>query len=130
MRIPRDDLRLALAHDRQRAAAKIALAAVFRLLCRQARGLMRGGPAPPTADRVYGNFQSGRMTAGYVTAVLGRLDTPTAEIYFHPSLAVEDAPFGPNPGDLAALRSPQVRRAILERAITPAAYASLPQRSV
>jgi chitin disaccharide deacetylase len=54
---------------------------------------------------------------------------PSVELYFHPSLASEAEPLGPNPGDLAALLSPAVREAIRARGWVRATYASLKEVS-
>jgi hopanoid biosynthesis associated protein HpnK len=47
------------------------------------------------------------------------------ELYFHPTLASEAVPLGPNPGDLATLLSPVVRQAIEAYGWTPVSYATL-----
>lgn len=124
VRVPADDLWLALRHDRHGAAAKIGWAIGLGLVvgwCRR-RARANGLPVP---DRVYGVFQSGQMTEGYVMKVLRELRAPTAELYFHPSLAAPGEALGPNPGDLATLLSPAVRSLIAERGLRPAMYATL-----
>jgi len=67
------------------------------------------------ADRVYGHLETGRMTAAYVTALLGRLGGQTNEIYMHPGTPhAQPLPGGP-PGmdvELDALLSPVVRARI------------------
>lgn len=124
VRVPADDLWLALHHDRRGAAAKIGWAAGLGLVagwCRR-RARANGLRVP---DRVYGVFQSGQMTEGYVMTVLHELRTPKAELYFHPSATVQGEALGPNPADLATLLSPAVRRLIAERGIALATYMTL-----
>ena len=52
-------------------------------------------------------------------------DTWAVELYFHPSLASETEPLGPNPRDLATLLSPAVRQAIEARGWVRTSYAAL-----
>ena len=55
----------------------------------------------------------------------GRAGRWTAELYFHPTLAFEAEPLGPNRGDLATLLSPAVRKAVEAYGWTLASYATL-----
>ncbi len=124
VRVPTDDLALALRHDRRGAGAKIGWALGLRLVsgwCR--RRALRDGFV--VADRVYGVFQSGRMTQDYVVKALRGTKASTAEFYFHPSLEELGDALGPNPGDLATLLSPAVRQVILERGLRLTTYAGL-----
>jgi len=126
IRLPRDDLRLALSLDRRRLAGKMAWSSTYALLCRMAERRLRESPVG-YADRVYGFLQTGSMHEAYLAALLPRIP-PTvrsAEIYCHPSLQAFDGPYGPNPGDLAALLSPRVRQAIYERKARLSNYAAL-----
>jgi len=120
LRLVREDLWLGLRDDRGRPLTRVSWAVAFGLLSRWGARRLRGSPLI-AAQRVYGLMQSGRMTEAYVLRLLRRLTVPTAEIYFHPSTAAEEA-LGPNPGDLAALLSPAVRRLIGERHIRLATY--------
>ena len=124
VRLPRDDLWISLSHDRQRAALKIVWAIVFGLLARYCTGQLDGHPLA-VAHRVYGLMQTGRMSERYVLALLGRLQVPTAELYFHPSTHTEDGASGPNPSDLATLLSPAVRSIVQERGLCLATYPAL-----
>ncbi len=121
IRVPADDLILALRHDRRGAGAKIGWALGLGLVAgwcrRQAR---KNGLA--VADRVYGIFQSGQMTEDYVVNVLEALKVPTAELYFHPSLTTTGETLGPNPGDLATLLSPRVRQVITAHGLRLTTY--------
>lgn len=124
VRVPADDVMLALRHDRRGAGAKAGWALGLALVlgwCRrqaQAAGLV-------VADRVYGIFQSGQMTEDYVVKVLCTLKVSTAELYFHPSLEATGEALGPNPGDLATLLSSPVCQAIVERGLRLTTYGAL-----
>lgn len=124
IRLPRDDLRLALQFDRRRVGSMFAWALVFGLLARRSAKRLRNHQLK-TTDRVYGLMQTGRMHRDYVVAVLRQLKVPTAELYFHPSVESEGGALGPNPGDLAALLSPAVRQVIEERSLYLTTYAAL-----
>lgn len=87
------------------------------------RTLRREGLA--TARRVYGLLRSGGMHEPHVVRLLQRIDAPTAELYLHPSMTFEGDELGPNPGDLAALLSPRVRRTLDERRFSLATYPSI-----
>ena len=75
--------------------------------------------------RAYGVMQSGQMQEAYVVELLRCLREPAVELYFHPSTTAQTEALGPNPGDLAALLSPTVRRVIAERNLRLAAYSTL-----
>jgi hopanoid biosynthesis associated protein HpnK len=124
IRVPRDDLRLGLRYDRRHAGTKILWATAFGLLARAQMRFIRSHPLAVT-DRVYGLMQTGQMSEEYVIWLLHRINVPTAEIYLHPSTVPLDEPLGPNPGDLAALISPAVRKAIAERGIRLVTYPAL-----
>jgi hypothetical protein len=124
IRLPRDELRPALRFDRRDAGTKVLWAVVFGVLCRRALALARKHRLAVT-DRVYGLYQTGRMSEAYVMETLRRLCVPTAELYFHPSLEPGEEKLGPNPGDLATLLSPSVRQVIKERGLQLATYATL-----
>jgi hopanoid biosynthesis associated protein HpnK len=126
IRIPRDDLWRTLALDRQRKASKVAWAAIYALLCRLAIGQLVRSPVV-YADRVYGLLQSGCMHETFVEGLVQRIPSTvgSAELYLHPSTHACDGPYGPNPGDLAALLSPRVRRAIEKREAQLTTYPAL-----
>ncbi len=129
MRLPRDSLRLGLAYDWRHLGTKLVWAVAFALLCRHGQAVAdRAGLA--TVDRVYGLMQSGHMTETYVVSVLRHLDTPTAEIYFHPDTRGPDADegergLGPNRDDLLTLLNPAVVGLIRESGIRLASYSDL-----
>ncbi len=126
IRLPRDDLRRTLAMDLAGAAGKVGWAAVYALLCGLALRRLRRGQIAYT-DRVYGLLESGRMHERFVTGLVRGIPAAvrSAELYFHPCTQSLGEPYGPNPGDLAALLSPQVRRAIDERGAQLTTYAAL-----
>jgi len=129
VRLPRDDLWLALGYDRRQAGTKAAWAITYALLCRWCLRRIRDSRLAVT-HRVYGLMQTGQMQEAYVVRVLRRLSVPTAELYFHPATEPSGEVLGPNPGDLAALLSPAVRRVIEERGLRLATYADLTQTPI
>ena len=124
LRLPRDDFWVSMGHDRRRAGLKALWAIVFGLLARHCAGRLESHPLKVT-HRVYGLMQTGQMRESYVLDLLHRLQVPTAEFYFHPSLRIEDGASGPNPSDLATLLSPAVRGVIQERGLCLATYPAL-----
>jgi hopanoid biosynthesis associated protein HpnK len=124
LRLPRDDFWISVVHDRRRAGLKALWAVVFGLLARRCTQRLDRHPLK-VAHRVYGLMQTGQMRESYVLDLLHRLQVPTAELYFHPSLHTEDGASGPNPSDLATLLSPAVRRVIRERGLSLATYPAL-----
>jgi hopanoid biosynthesis associated protein HpnK len=124
IRLPRDDLWLALQHSRRRAGAQIGWAIAFGLVCRWCAGRLHGSKLR-VADRVYGQMQTGEMDERYVLRVLRSVNVPVAELYFHPSLGPASQPLGPNSGDLQTLLSPAVRQVIAERGLRLTNYADL-----
>jgi hopanoid biosynthesis associated protein HpnK len=126
IRVPRDDLRLALRLDRGRMAVKATWAAIYALLCRLGGQRLRRSTLAFT-DRVYGLLQTGRMHEAFVARLLARIppSVRSAELYFHPSTEPGDEPYGPNPGDLAALLSPRIREAVRTRGATLTDYTAL-----
>ena len=124
LRVTRDDLRLALRYDRGRVVTKVMWAIVVGLLSRWCRGRMRGHRLI-TTQRVYGLMQTGSMHEQYVKGLLLRLNVPTAELFFHPTVDADGEYLGPNPGDLATLLSPSVRKVSLERGLKLTTYPAL-----
>lgn len=126
VRLPRDDLVLALRHDRRHLVTKAAWAWALGLLSRWHLRKLRHRKLAFT-ERVYGVLQSGSMEEQYVVSVLANLSVATAELYFHPATTDHGEAWGPNPGDLATLLSPAVRRLIEERGVGLVTYAVLDQ---
>lgn len=89
MRVPEEELRLAMAFDPANRAQKRFHAALFGgLALWMKRKLKARGFSFP--ERVYGNLQSGRMNERYFLYVLDHLTARTNEIYFHPALYRDD----------------------------------------
>ncbi|MEJ2210131.1 MAG: hopanoid biosynthesis-associated protein HpnK [Anaerolineae bacterium] len=128
IRLPRDELLLALRHDRRRAGVKVGWAIAFALLTRRCLGRVRARGLV-TTRRVYGLMQSGQMDQAYVLKVLAGLSVPTAEIYFHPDTKGTADGLGPNRGDLETLLSSEVRGIIEERELCSTTYPALAERS-
>jgi hopanoid biosynthesis associated protein HpnK len=126
LRLPRDDLRLSLKHSRRSWGLKIVWTLLFGLICRWCSRRLRTHHLAVT-DRVYGLLQSGHMDEAYVVDLLKGLNSPTAEIYFHPSEQDGGVAYGPNRADLNTLLSRRVYNVIRERGIQLVTYASLHQ---
>ncbi len=124
IRLLHDDLGLALRYDRSQVLIKSVWAIVFGLLARWCQKRLQGHDLN-VADRVYGLMQSGKMHEAYVVGLLRSLTVPTAEIYFHPANQSMGEALGPNPGDLASLLSPSVRKVIQERGLCLSTYSTL-----
>ena len=121
IRLPAEELGPALAFDRSAAATKIVQAAIFRLLRRRGERRLRAAGVA-FADRVYGLHQTGRVTEGYLLALLPRIGAASAEIYAHPAPSEEG---GNGAAELAALVSPRVRAAVEAHGFRLAAYPDL-----
>jgi hopanoid biosynthesis associated protein HpnK len=124
LRLPRDNAWFSLKFDHQRIFEKTLWAIVFRILNRSSYQRIQTQSLKVT-QQVYGLMESGHMSEDYLLKLLGEIDIPSAELYFHPDTAHQMEPLGPNPGDLAALLSPAVRRLIEERGIQRVNYATL-----
>ncbi len=75
-----------------------------------------------TADEVFGVYESGRVTEGYLLGIIQRLGPGVTEIYTHPSAGRCPEIEAHMPGyrheeELKALTSPRVRAALEERKI-------------
>ena len=84
MRVPEDDLALALRFRTDLAIGNRVHDCVFRLRVRSMKHRLKEKNFIFT-ERVYGHFQSGRMNAEYFHSALQHLRAPTNEIYFHPA---------------------------------------------
>jgi chitin disaccharide deacetylase len=85
MRVPHDDLKLALQFDGSSPLKKLIHAVIFGLLSHFMKTkLRRSGFLFP--ERVYGLFQTGRMNEAYFLQTLTGLNARSNEIYFHPAL--------------------------------------------
>lgn len=113
LRLPNDDLLLALGYDPSRRMLKVLWHVYYAALRRWGRK-HAAESALARADRVYGLYQTGRLSESYLLYLLERIPAHVhvAEIYGHPSEQDLGEAGGPNPGDLAALLSPRVRERI------------------
>ncbi|MGA7614337.1 MAG: hopanoid biosynthesis-associated protein HpnK [Thermoanaerobaculia bacterium] len=128
IRIPADDLGLALRYDHRDLITKLGWALSFAALGWRARRKLRHEPFA-TVERVYGLMQSGRMEERYVLRVLSALSASTAELYFHPSTISLGEALGPNPTDLDTLVSPGFRAALESAGLTLSTYRTLRERA-
>ena len=111
IRLPRDELQVALRHDLHQILPRVFRAwALSALSARSLRRVVQG-PLRVT-DRCFGVAQTGRMDEDYVGDALRRLDVSSAEFVFHPTTGPRVARLGANSQDLATLMSPRLRRLI------------------
>lgn len=127
IRIPREDLHLAIRYDSSRFWQKTTWTFIFHMLTTWCISQLRDGSLIWT-DKVFGMMQSGSMDEDYVLQVLRHLDVATTELYFHPSTCPERVPLGPNTTDLATLLSPKIRAVLEERCIQPSTYSGIRSR--
>lgn len=85
MRVPHDDLLLALRFDRSSAFKKVIHASIFGLLSRVMKNRLRTSGFL-FSERVYGLFQTGKMNEAYFLQAMKALSARSNEIYFHPAL--------------------------------------------
>lgn len=138
-----DVRRIRIPYEEFRPASRSGLAArriewlFFRALRRRCLRTL-AGRGYTLAERVYGHLETGRMTAGYVSDLLGRLGGQTNEIYLHPG-AITGRTDGTNrqgsrvDEELEALLSPVVRERLTALALHLTTYAeleSLPRESL
>jgi hopanoid biosynthesis associated protein HpnK len=126
VRLPAEELGPSLAFDRSALAAKLVWAGIFRLLRRH--GERRLGTAGIAyADRVYGLFQTGRVSEPDLLSLLPRIRGRRSELYAHPALPEPGEPLngppGAGPRELAALVSARVREAMEAGGVRTATYA-------
>ena len=123
VRLPSEELRIALRLDRTNALAKIVCALLFEGL----RSYGKRCLAPVGiryADRVYGLLTSGRMTEECLLRLIPQIRSDRVEIYSHPALEIEgeslNGPPGSGPMELAALVSEKIRRALVSNGFSVA----------
>lgn len=123
VRLPRDDLRLALKHDPRRLLPKLFLAGAFGAL--SAWGRRRLPPGMRAPERVFGLFQSGHVTTAYVLELIAGLGSGSAELYAHPATESGAEALGPNTTDLATLCDPDVAAAVRRAGVSLGGYDAL-----
>jgi len=129
LRLSRESLTDALRHDASHALRKMSEGLVFHALSAWAAPRVRGAGLV-SADRVYGMHQTGHVDEPYVLELVRRLPEGVSELYCHP--AVERPPFFAahqpgydNAGELAALTSETVRRAVRDQDVELISYRDL-----
>ncbi|MGH9441327.1 MAG: hopanoid biosynthesis-associated protein HpnK [Thermoanaerobaculia bacterium] len=104
IRLPSEELSLALRLDGRGFATKILWAGIFSRLRRSGERRLRSANVG-FADRVYGLLATGRITEKYLLGLIPTIRASDVEIYSHP---------GANAEELEALLSPAVRNAVEE----------------
>ncbi len=128
MRVPIEPLRDTLAFNRDFLGRRLGEALVFSVLGRWARRrLDRSGIRH--ADRMYGMHQTGHISEEYLLHLLPRLGPGTTELYCHPGITDDEirrwTPDYDRDGELAALTSPRVRKAVERLGIELVRYRDL-----
>jgi hopanoid biosynthesis associated protein HpnK len=117
IRLPSEELGLALALDPRGRASKILWSVVFGFLRRRARRLLQESNIG-FHQRVYGLLATGRITEEYLLGLIPRIQADSVEIYCHPAAAlpgeVGDSASAGKGAELAALLSRQVAGAVAE----------------
>jgi hopanoid biosynthesis associated protein HpnK len=114
VRLAREDLRVTLALNGQRPAAKISQALIFAWLSRRAAATLGELKAN---DHIFGLLNDGAMDEPFMLGLLPRLKPGVTEIYCHPALAwpavspAWPAHYRPT-RELAALTSPAVAQSL------------------
>ncbi|HEY9619765.1 MAG TPA: hopanoid biosynthesis-associated protein HpnK [Crinalium sp.] len=115
IRLPSEELKLALKLDRRDLFTKLIWSSVFTGLRRYGEGLLRSHHIR-FPERVYGFLQTGRMTEEYWLRLLPQIQADWVEIYSHPAIALPEepsnGPLGLGPSELDALLSDRVRDAL------------------
>lgn len=111
LRIPSEELGLALALDPRGRAGKIFWSVVFGFLRRHASRRLRECNIG-FRQRVYGLLATGRITEEYLLRLIPRIQADSVEIYCHPAVAlpgeVRDSASAQRGAELAALLSNRV----------------------
>lgn len=117
IRLPSEELALALTLDRGNAARKILWSLIFGSLRRRGkRRLRRAGIG--FSERVYGLHATGQVTEAYLLGLIPRIRADRVELYSHPAIAFPGEPSNGPPGsgaqELSALVSRRVREALAQ----------------
>jgi len=127
MRVPEEELRLALRFDHANAAHKRVHALLFGGLARWMKRKLKARGFT-FAERVYGNLQSGRVNERYFLYALDNLTAETNEIYFHPAIFRDDDLSDEQRQcviEFEALTSPSVKRRVSEFGIKLTNYVEI-----
>ncbi|MBI3616396.1 MAG: hopanoid biosynthesis-associated protein HpnK [Candidatus Omnitrophica bacterium] len=121
IRLPSEELGLALRLDRSYVAAQFIWSLLFERLRRYGERCLKSAGID-YADRVYGLLASGRITEDYLLGLIPKIHANRIEIYSHPAIEVEGEPLNGPPGaggaELAALVSERVRNALAASGFT------------
>lgn len=124
IRLPSEELGIALALDRRRWLEKVILSRVFRGVRTLYAERVLACAGVEFTERVYGLLQSGRMTEEHLLKLIPRICADRVEIYTHPT-AQEDCEasgYGASRAQLEALLSPRVREALSSRGFRLSTY--------
>ncbi|HEY3169384.1 MAG TPA: hopanoid biosynthesis-associated protein HpnK [Thermoanaerobaculia bacterium] len=131
IRLPSEELGLALALDPTHRANKLLFSWIFRWLRRYGERRI-SGTGVRVVDRVYGLLATGRVSEGYLLRLLPRISAAVVEIYCHPDYGAPGEPSNGPPGagltELAALLSSRVRQVAAERFALSNPLEALPSR--
>ncbi|HSS45682.1 MAG TPA: ChbG/HpnK family deacetylase, partial [Thermoanaerobaculia bacterium] len=115
IRLPSEELGLALALDRRGTASKVLWSGIFRCLRRHGERRLREAGVG-FSERVYGLLVTGRVTEDYLLGLIPRVTADRVELYCHPAVSLPGEPSNGPPGagreELAALVSDRVREAV------------------
>ena len=115
IRLPSEELALALALDGRGAAGKVFWSAIFLGLRRHGeKRLAEAGVG--FSERVYGLLETGRISEEYLLGLIPRIRADRVELYCHPALALPGDPADGRPDsgqrELDALVSERVRESV------------------
>jgi hopanoid biosynthesis associated protein HpnK len=109
IRVPREPVWLSLRLNRAAPGFKAGVAlgtAFLGAVC--SRHLRDCGLA--RCDYTIGSLMSGMMNSDFAVRALRELNCRSVEMFFHPTVGPVRVPFGPNPGDLDTLLSPDFKQ--------------------
>ena len=123
IRVPREELALALRRRPWGAPAAVLSSVVFRTLRSHATRSLRAAGIG-FLERVYGLLMTGRIDEDYLLSLFAAIDAKTVELYCHPSWPGSCA--GRGAAELAALLSKRVRGALHQNGLALSRFDSLP----
>ncbi|MCW3094751.1 MAG: hopanoid biosynthesis associated protein HpnK [Chthonomonadaceae bacterium] len=134
IRLPRENLRSHLRIGGQTPALNTVACVFLEALSRRCLRMLqnrrkRMGTPFFVCDQVYGSYQTGNMTTDYTLRILGQMQSPYNELYFHPG-APHARPLPPDQRhdgiedvELAALLDPAVRARVEALSLPLCTYA-------